>query len=133
MPNLSYSSFLGNGCTVKTGTKVPDNVGKAWDGLMTLSVSGESPSLCGRLSHRVQSDSDVPPWSTQILPCHKDNYSLIKVLICFLQKDISSALLEQGRVTAVHKTIVHVEHILVITITLKVCFDSLNAWKEGAW
>lgn len=87
----------------------------------------------GRLSHSVQSSSDVPPWSTQILPCQKDNYSLIKVPICFLQKGILSVLLEQGRVTAVHKTIVHIEHIFVITPTLKACFDSLNAWKEGAW
>lgn len=42
-------------------------------------------------------------------------------------------LLEQDRVTAVHKTIVPIEHTLVIAVALKACLDSLNARQERAW
>ena len=40
---------------------------------------------------------------------------------------------EQGRVKAVHKTLVHIEHILVIAVALKACFDSLNAFQGSTY
>ena len=51
----------------------------------------------------------------------------MKVLMGFLQKGILSVPPYQGRVTAMHKTIVHIEHILITAVALKAGFDSLNA------
>ena len=81
----------------------------------------------------MQRGCDIPPWSTQIPTCQRHIYRLIKILTGFLQKGILSVFREQGRVKAVHKTLVHIEHILVIAVALKACFDSLNAFQGSTY
>lgn len=89
--------------------------------------------LRGRLGHGLQRCHDIPPQPMQTLPCHQYSYSLTKVLMGFLWEGILSVLLQQGRVRATHQALAHTKHNLAVAVTLKACFESLNAWQERAY